>query len=126
MRRLLGIAMFLAGAPVVTLAILAAAQWADVWPALVGIFVSLISAGVFALVWARDLDLLTEAVRRVASEDPAPATQADTAVLMDTLGREIERLSRRLATRAALQEQYRRADTVILERLPDPVLVLAQ
>jgi two-component system phosphate regulon sensor histidine kinase PhoR len=46
--------------------------------------------------------------------------------MMDALGREIERLSRRLAARAALQEQHRRADTLILERLPDPVIVLAR
>jgi two-component system phosphate regulon sensor histidine kinase PhoR len=45
---------------------------------------------------------------------------------MDSLGREIARLSRRLATHAALQEQHRRADTLILERLPDPVIVLAR
>jgi two-component system phosphate regulon sensor histidine kinase PhoR len=45
---------------------------------------------------------------------------------MEALGREIDRLSRRLATRAAVQAQHRRADTLILERLPDPVLVLAR
>jgi two-component system phosphate regulon sensor histidine kinase PhoR len=31
-----------------------------------------------------------------------------------------------LASRAVLQEQHRRADTLILERLPDPVIVLAR
>jgi two-component system phosphate regulon sensor histidine kinase PhoR len=122
----LGIAASLAGAPVVTLVFLAAAQWADFWPAMAGIAVSLLIAFAFALVWARDLELLTASVRRVASDDSGPVTEAERAVMMDPLGREIERLSRRLATRAALQEQHRRADTLILERLPDPVIVLAR
>jgi two-component system, OmpR family, phosphate regulon sensor histidine kinase PhoR len=52
--------------------------------------------------------------------------EAEAMVTMEALGREIERLSRRLALRAALQEQHRRADTLILERLPDPVIVLAR
>jgi two-component system phosphate regulon sensor histidine kinase PhoR len=124
--RILGIVTCLAGAPVATLAFLAAFQWADFWPSMVGIAVSLVTASAFALVWGRDLDLLTDAVRRVTSDEAGPVASAESAVLMDTLGREIERLSRRLAIRAALQEQHRRADTLILERLPDPVIVLAR
>lgn len=124
--RVLGIASCLAGIPVATLAFLAAFQWADFWPAMLGIVVTLLTAGVFAMVWGRDLDLLSDSLRRVGADDPEPVTDAESAVLMDTLGREIERLSRRLATRAALQEQHRRADTLILERLPDPVIVLAK
>jgi two-component system phosphate regulon sensor histidine kinase PhoR len=116
----------LAGAPVATLAFLAAFQWADFWPAMAGIAVSMLTAGTFALVWGRDLDLLTDQVRRVASDDSGPLIEPESAVMMDALGRDIQRLSRRLATRAALQEQHRRADTLILERLPDPVIVLAR
>lgn len=44
---------------------------------------------------------------------------------METLSREIGRLARRLGERGALQEQHERADPLILERLPDPVLILA-
>jgi two-component system phosphate regulon sensor histidine kinase PhoR len=124
--KVLGIAACLAGAPVATLALLAALQWADFWPAMAGIVVSTLIAGAFALVWARDLELLTDQVRRVPSGDTGPVTETESAVMMDALGREIERLARRLAARAALQEQHRRADTLILERLPDPVIVLAR
>ena len=124
--KVVSIAFCLAGTPVAVLAFLAAAQWADVWPAMIGIGVSMITASAFAVLWARDLDLLTTMVRRVASDDTSPFTHPESVVLMDTLGREIERLSRRLATRTALQEQHRRADTLILERLPDPVIVLAR
>jgi two-component system phosphate regulon sensor histidine kinase PhoR len=123
--KLLGIAGCLAGAPVATLVLLAAAQWADFWPAMLGIVVSILAALGFALVWARDLDLLTDAVREVASDEPGTVASANEAVLMEALGREIQRLARRLNSRAALQERYRKADTLILERLPDPVIVVA-
>ena len=129
--RILGVTAGIAGVPIVVLAGLTAFQWADFWPALAGIVLCTLAAGGFALVWGRDLDLLTDQVRRVAPDDPGSVTatsvtEAERAVMMDALGREIERLSRRLATRAAVQEQHRRADTLILERLPDPVLVLAR
>ena len=129
--RIFGVAAGVAGVPVAVLACLTAFQWADFWPALAGIAICVLTAGAFALVWARDLDLLIEAVRRVASDHPSPvpetsASEVEGAVMMGALGREIERLSRRLGTRAAVQEQHRRADTLILERLPDPVLVLAR
>jgi len=129
--RTLGVASVLAGTPVIVLAFLAAFQWAAFWPCLGGMVLCTLAAGAFALVWGRDLDLLIEQVRRVASDDPRPGTgntigEAESAVMMSPLGREIERLSRRLASRAAVQEQHRRADTLILERLPDPVLVLAR
>ncbi len=129
--RTLGVASVLAGTPVIVLAFLAAFQWAEFWPCLGGMMLCTLAAGAFALVWGRDLDLLMEQVRRVTSDDPRPESantigEAESAVMMSPLGREIERLSRRLASRAAVQEQHRRADTLILERLPDPILVLAR
>ena len=118
--------MFLAGVPVAVLGFLAAMGWASFWPALAGIAVCIAASGAFALVWAHDLDLLTDAVRLVASDERPPGHRSEGPVLMEALGREVDRISRRLATRTALQEQHRRADTLILERLPDPVLVLAR
>jgi two-component system phosphate regulon sensor histidine kinase PhoR len=122
--RLLGITLLLAGAPAVAFATLAVTGWSYIGPALAGIAVSIAAAFAFAVVWSRDLDLLAGSVRRVASDEAVP--EAGTAVLMDALGREIERLSRHLAARTAVLEQHRRADTLILERLPDPVIVLAR
>ncbi len=124
--RFIGIAAFLAGVPVAVLGFLAAMGWASFWPALAGIAVCIAASGAFALVWAHDLDLLTDAVRLVASDERPPGHRSEGPVLMEALGREVDRISRRLATRTALQEQHRRADTLILERLPDPVLVLAR
>jgi two-component system phosphate regulon sensor histidine kinase PhoR len=125
-RRSLGIATCLAGAPVVTLALLVAFQCIDFWPALIAVAVTALTAYAFALVWGRDLALLIDSVRRVAPDETTTVTETESSVLMPALGREIERLSRRLAARAAVQEQHRRADTLILERLPDPVIVMAR
>ena len=121
-----GVASCLAGAPVAVLVFLAAARLADFWPSVAGIVVSLMTATAFALAWRRDLDQLTGSVRRIASDDRVTIPEAEDAILMDPLKREIERLARRLATRAAVQEQQRIADSLILERLPDPVIVLAR
>jgi two-component system phosphate regulon sensor histidine kinase PhoR len=123
--RLIGLASCLAGAPIVVLIFITAVGWADAWPAALAILVTAASASVFALLWLRDLDLLTDSVRQVAAEEPGPTLDSTKAILMEPLGRELERLSRRLSVRAAQQAQHRRADTLILERLPDPVIVIS-
>ena len=84
--RILGVAAGAAGVPVVVLASLAAFQWAAFWPALAGILICILAASAFALVWTRDLDLLTDQVRRVDSDDPGavtatPAIEAEPAVM---------------------------------------------
>jgi two-component system phosphate regulon sensor histidine kinase PhoR len=121
----------LAGVPVAVLAGLIIFRGAAFWPGLIGIGLCILAAGAFVLVWSRDLDLLIDAVRQVAAQHPnpdtgTPAAEAETPILMAPLRREIQRLSRRLAASAALQAQHRRADTLILEHLPDPVIVLAR
>ena len=45
---------------------------------------------------------------------------------MQHLGTDLERLARRGAARAALIEQLRRTDGTVVERLPDPLIVLAE
>jgi len=122
--KVLAIACSLAGFPALIFASFAMAGWAAVIPALLGMVVTTLFAVAIILIWARDLDLLTEAVRRIAYDEAAAEVPAT--VLMEGLAREIAGLSRRLASRAALLERHRRADTLILERLPDPVIVLAR
>lgn len=122
--RVLGLAAFLAGAPVVSLAVMLAADWVAPWPAIAAMLLSVAMAAVFAMLWLRDLDVLTDAVRQVAADEPGESSMPES-VLMEPLSREIERLSRRLAVRAGQQAQDRRADTLILERLPDPIIVVA-
>lgn len=127
MHRVLTIAVCIAGVPVAILALMAGLGWASFVPAIVGIVVVVAVSLLFALVWGHDLDVLTETVRRMASTELGAAIpDNDRAVLMESLERELDRLARQLATRAAVQEQHRLADTLILERLPDPILVLAE
>jgi two-component system phosphate regulon sensor histidine kinase PhoR len=80
-------------------------------------------AGALALLWARDLTVLSETVRRLDEDQPITETPALPG--LERVGREIERLSRRLAERSAVMERLRRADEAIVERLPDPLIVLA-
>src|SRR3984885_7734027 len=122
--KVLAFACCLAGVPVLAFAVLAIAGWADVAPALLGMMLTILVAGTFIFLWRRDVELLTEAVRRVAYDNGS--ADMPSTVLMEGLAREIARLSRRLASSAALSERHRRADTLILERLPDPVIVLAR
>jgi two-component system, OmpR family, phosphate regulon sensor histidine kinase PhoR len=125
MRRL-GTAALLAGVPAGVLAFMAAVGWAAFWPAVAGIAICAAASCSFTMIWARDLDLLSDAVRRVAAEEPGHLPRmTERPVMMEALGDEIDRMARRMATRSALQEQHRRADTLILERLPDPILVLS-
>jgi two-component system phosphate regulon sensor histidine kinase PhoR len=120
----LAIAFFVAAAPVLALCVMALTGLATPWAAAAAIAVTAVPALVFSLLWARDLDLLTAAVRQIEAGDGPTETVGP--LLMEPLGLEIARLSRRLAVRAARTEQERRADTLILARLPDPLVVLRQ
>jgi two-component system phosphate regulon sensor histidine kinase PhoR len=115
----------IAGVPVAALLLLAAVGWAPIGPALLAIGATLLAALLLALRWSRDLDRLTDSVRRIAADD---AMQHGAPVLpgMQRLGTDLERLARRAVTRSALIEQLRRADATVVERLPDPLIVLAE
>jgi two-component system, OmpR family, phosphate regulon sensor histidine kinase PhoR len=113
----------IAGAPVLALIVMAVVGAATPLGAAIAIGVTLLVALALALLWARDLDVLSDTVRRLGEDQPA----AEMPVLpgLERVGRETERLSRRLADRSALMERLRRADEAIVERLPDPLIVLA-
>jgi two-component system phosphate regulon sensor histidine kinase PhoR len=113
----------IAGVPVLALVVLAAIGAATPLGAAIAIGVILLVATGLALLWARDLAVLSETVRRMGDDQPASETPALPG--FERLGREVERLSRRLAERSAMLAQLRRADEAIVERLPDPLIVLA-
>lgn len=125
--RILSLTIALSAAPVIVLAMMAVFGLAPVWAALSAIAATLAVAITVALVWRNDQAVLSEALRRVAA-DPLPDAPVQTPTLpsMQALQREIERLGRRVALRGAEMEQLRRADTAILERLPDPLIVLGE
>src|SRR5271154_6735245 len=121
------IALCVAAAPVTALAVMALTGLAAPLAAILASVVTILSAAVFILVWAHDLELLTAAVHEIEADDSgAPAVETVGPKLMEPLGLEIARLSRHLAARAARIERERRADTLILERLPDALVVLRQ
>jgi two-component system, OmpR family, phosphate regulon sensor histidine kinase PhoR len=123
--RVLGAAAVVVGVPVAGLVLLAAGRWAPLGPVLLAIGMTLLAALVLALRWSGDLDLLAANLRRIASDEPLTGNLP---VLpgMQRLGIELERLARRAAARSALIEQLRRADGTVVERLPDPLIVLAE
>ena len=113
----------IAGTPVAVLIVLLATGEVSARGAVIAIGLTLLVALGLALLWIRDLDVLSETVRRLGELQPISETPALPGV--ERLGREIERLSRRLAERAAVMERLLRADEAIVERLPDPLIVLA-
>ncbi len=122
----IAIAICVAAAPVTALAVMALTGLAAAWPAVVAIAVTILGAAAFSLVWARDLDVLTASVQRIEDGPDAVVATPLGPTFMEPLGLEIARLARRLAAQAARIEQERRADTLILERLPDALVVLRQ
>ena len=121
----LGAAAIVAGVPVVSFVALAAAGQLSVGSALLAAGATILAALLLALRWSRDLTLLAESLRRMAADEPAvhriPALPG-----MRRLSSDIERLARRTAARTALVEQLRRTDGTVVERLPDPLIVLAE
>jgi two-component system phosphate regulon sensor histidine kinase PhoR len=115
----------LAGVPVLAFLLLAATGEAVPGPALAAAALTLLAAFCITLLWARDLELLSETVRHAVATEPAPMP-VGTPILppMDRLMRDIERVARHLAERSVLVERLQRADEAIVEQLPDPLIVL--
>jgi two-component system phosphate regulon sensor histidine kinase PhoR len=114
-------------APVTALMVLTFLGLLALLPAAAAIGFTILGAAIFSLVWARDVDALTTAVEQIEVDDaPGAANEVIGPTFMQPLALEIARLARHLAARATRIEQERRADTVILERLPDALVVLRQ
>src|SRR5271165_6989917 len=120
----LPIALLTAAAPVTVLVILAGSGLAAAGAAIAGIVAVLLVAFGIALLWARDVDVLAEAARGAAADPPAPPAEQPVLPGVTRVLNEIERLARVTTQRVALAQRQRRADEAIVERLPDPVVVL--
>lgn len=122
--RLLGLAALLAAVPLAALAWVGfGGSGAAAWVLAVALVV--LAALVLAALWQRDLDILTEALRRAVNPDAAAAApERALSRPVQALVRETERLARGLAGQAATLDQLRRANEAIVERLPDPLIVL--
>jgi two-component system phosphate regulon sensor histidine kinase PhoR len=126
--RLLGVAAAIACLPVLVLILLVATGAAAPGPALTGVAVVVAGALLLALAWTRDTARLVAILRHAERNEPLALAHAAAAIRLPPLARlarAIERLARTLAHRAAEAEQRLRATETILDRLPDPLLVLA-
>ncbi len=123
--RALALTAALAAMPVLALAVMAAAGWAAPIPALVAIMLTLLVALGVALLWMHDIGVLTEAVRGLASDVHVSPSDRPALALLEEPIRAVERLARHVATSGALVDRLQRADAAIVERLPDPLIVLA-
>ncbi len=121
--RLLLATLAVGGVPLACLLALVIGGAASPAPALLAMLGVAVAAFVVAVVWALDMERLAETLQHAAREQtPVPATpRMPTA---ERLARGIERLSRTLAARTAQVTELLRANEAIIERLPDPLLVL--
>lgn len=115
----------LAAVPVAVLLMLAGAGELAWWPALLGMVAIAAGALGLALVWVRDLARVIHALHHAApgnagQPDPGPPLLSATA----HIAREARRLSATLAAREAEMEAIIRAEQALVQRLPDPLIVL--
>jgi two-component system phosphate regulon sensor histidine kinase PhoR len=112
--------------PTIALLVCVLIGWVSLWPTAGLIAITWLTGAAVASIISRDIRILSQVARRLAADDtPSVATEAAGPIIMEALGRDLDHLSRRAADRIALVEQLRRADSLILERLPDPLIVLA-
>jgi len=117
-------AALLAAVPVAVLWALVAwgaLAWA---PAIVAMAVVVAGAVGIALAWARDLRLVIWALHHAGATAPQDRHPPPLLSATAHIAREAERLSRALARRSAEVEGLLRAEQVIFQRLPDPLIVL--
>jgi len=117
----------ISGVPALVLLVLIATGAAEPGPALAGLAVVLLAAAALALVWVWDIERLTETLRHAVMENSLALSHAAGAPRLppiERITRAIERLARTLAARAIQVEHLLRATETIVDRLPDPLLVL--
>jgi len=116
-----------AAMPLAVLATLSAAGSVPPMDALVAAGTVLAAALLLGAAWQRDLTLLADLLRRAATGGtlPHPSQLGHVPLLVpDDLLRDINLLSQTIGDRTDELERLRRAEESILERLPDPVIVL--
>ena len=127
-KRLLGAFLAIGGVPLVALGGLIVHADIAVWPGGVTFAATALSALAVAYIWLRDIDLLAETLRQaMANQGPAlsSAAAAPRIPSVERIAHGIEQLARGLANRAGEIGVLLRANQAIIERLPDPLLVLA-
>ncbi len=121
MWRAAGATALLAATPLACFVLLVMAGAVAAGPALLAAVVCVLASGTGAWIWRGDIDRLKRVLRAPGSD------VAGLWPVIPSLGRiasDIQRLARGLAARAAEADRARRASEAIIERLPDPLLLL--
>ena len=126
MGRLFGWAITIAAIPACALAAMAWTQGTPVAAGLAATGAALTLAAAFAAVtrWERDVGLLAETARRAGWSTPGPAERRHALAATEGARDEIARLANKLSERASLIETLLGAEEAIVERLPDPLVLL--
>ncbi len=122
-----GVVLVLSATPCAVLTLFWAAGSLTAHQALLGAAACIAASLLVAAIWVRDVDMLSETIRQAALENASALAQAAASPRLapiERATRNIERLSRTLANRAAMVGQLLAANEAIVERLPDPLLVL--
>jgi two-component system phosphate regulon sensor histidine kinase PhoR len=124
--RLLAAAGLIGGAPASAILLLTLGGWIAAGPGALALGVTVGSALALARIWLGNLTRLGEAMRRAeAGEADMPAIRGPALLpSVAEIAEGVRRLARSVNERAELVMRLRRADETIVERLPDPLIVL--
>jgi two-component system phosphate regulon sensor histidine kinase PhoR len=124
--RISAAAALIGGVPATLLLVLLVAGWVAPVPGLLTLAATIGAAFLLARVWIGNLRRLAEAIRRAEAGESDPAGDAAPALLpsIEEIADAARRLARSVSERGELVVRLRRADEAIVERLPDPLVVL--
>jgi two-component system phosphate regulon sensor histidine kinase PhoR len=124
--RLLAAAALIGGVPAAALLLLLVAGLLAPLPGALALLATLAAALVLARLWLSNLRRLQEAMRRAEAGESDLRLEADGFLLPSVaeMADDMRRLARSANQRAELVLRLRRADEAIVERLPDPLIVL--
>ncbi len=124
--RLVAAAALIAGVPALALLVLMATAQLSVGPGLLALASVIAGAVALARIWLGNLRRLAEAIRRAELGDADPIPPGGPVLLrsVEEAAEGVRRLARSAQQRAELVLRLRRADEAIVERLPDPLVVL--
>jgi two-component system phosphate regulon sensor histidine kinase PhoR len=124
--RQLTAAGLIGGVPALALALLLLAGWVDPLPGTLALAATIAAAVALSRIWLGNLQRLKEAMRRAElgeadlAEDPPGPLLPSVAEIAEGM----RRVARAVGERSELVLRLRRADEAIVERLPDPLVVL--
>lgn len=124
--RVLATAGLIGGVPAAALLLLLLTGAVGMLPGLLALLATAAAAVALARIWLGNLARLKQAMRRAETGESVPGSDEAPALLpaVEEIAEGMRRLARSVNERAELVLRLRRADETIVERLPDPLVVL--